>query len=175
MSSLVAFDDAPKVRFLAGVHQRFTDTLLKLFAAGDYVEVERIESSAFDFNPGVLVVVGTPHLGNGCRIIPSNLFNRPIKSHVQSNPRIMNVEPYRREQGKGHAASRQLLRSIQITNKGWPVEIILAKQGAYLEGAQSVHGDGTPGDPVPPWGSHARCCLNRVWGIKTMVRPNEIC
>jgi len=58
VSSLVAFDDAPKVRFLAGVHQRFTDTLLKLFAAGDYVDVERIESSAFDFNPGVLVVVG---------------------------------------------------------------------------------------------------------------------
>jgi hypothetical protein len=53
--------------------------LFKLFAAGDNVDVKGIESVIFDFNPGMLVVIGTPHLGNGYGIFPSNLFDRRIE------------------------------------------------------------------------------------------------
>ena len=56
----------------------------------------------------------------------------------------MNVEPYRQEQGKGHAASRQLLRTIRVTNNGWPVEIILVNRRAYLAISTALGGDGTP-------------------------------
>jgi hypothetical protein len=72
-----------KVRFLTGVRQRFADALFELFAAGDNVNVEGIESSAFDFDPGILVVIGTPHLGNGCSIFLSNLFDRRIELQIQ--------------------------------------------------------------------------------------------
>ena len=86
---LLILDDTPRVRFLTGVHQRITDTLFELLATGDNFDVEGIESTAFDFNPGVLMVVGTPHLGNGCHIFPSDLFDRRIKSGIQSKPRII--------------------------------------------------------------------------------------
>jgi hypothetical protein len=72
-----------KVRFLTGVHQRFADTLFEIFATGNNVDVEGIESSVFDFDPGVLMVVGTPHLGNGYGIFPSNLFDRRIELQIQ--------------------------------------------------------------------------------------------
>ena len=62
------------------------DPLVKLLAASDNFDVVRIEGFVFDFNRSVLVVVGTPHLGNGCRIIPFDPFNRRIESRAQSNP-----------------------------------------------------------------------------------------
>jgi hypothetical protein len=42
-----------------------TNTPFKFIAAGDNVDVESIVFPALDYNPGVFVVVGTPHLGNG--------------------------------------------------------------------------------------------------------------
>jgi hypothetical protein len=51
--------------------------------------VESIESFAFDFDPGVLVMMGTTHLGNGGLIIPFDLFDRRIESRTQSKPRLV--------------------------------------------------------------------------------------
>lgn len=137
---------------LADIHQRLTDTLFKLSATGNNVDLDRIESSVLDFNPGVLVVVGTPHLGDGCRILPPDLFDRRIESRTQSKSRNknMNLEPRRREQGIRRAASRQLLRMIRVTNKGCPVEIILTKCRACLGGAPAgalQHGGSTRDAP----------------------------
>jgi hypothetical protein len=39
---------------------------------------------------------------------------------------------------------RQLLRTIRVTNNGWPVEIILVKRGAYLDITTALGGDGAP-------------------------------
>ena len=79
-------------RYLAGIHQRFADTPLEFFAAGDNIDVESIKSFALDFDPGVLVVVGTPHLGNNGLIIPFDLFDRRIESRTQSKTsHLMNV------------------------------------------------------------------------------------
>jgi len=75
------------------IHQRLSHALLKFFAAGDNIYVESIEFVALDFNPGVLVVVGTPHLGGGCRAIPSDLFDRRIEYCIQSKPRITYWHP----------------------------------------------------------------------------------
>ena len=71
------------------LHQRFANTLFKFLATGDDIDVESIKFSALDVNPGVMVVVGTPHLGNGCRVIPSDLFDRRIELRTQSKPRII--------------------------------------------------------------------------------------
>ena len=71
------------------LHQRLTNTPFKFIAAGDNVDVESIVFPALDYNPGVFVVVGTPHLGNGCRVIPSDLFDRRIELRTQSKPRII--------------------------------------------------------------------------------------
>jgi hypothetical protein len=121
----------------AGIHQRLAHARLKLLAARDNVDLESIESATFDFDPGVPVVVGTPHLGHSCRIIPPDLFDGSVNSHVQSKPRnnLMNIEPHLREQGIRQAATRQLLRMIRVTNEGWPVEIILTNDGDSTQAA----------------------------------------
>jgi hypothetical protein len=72
-------DRFSNLRIPARIHQRFTDTLFELSTTGDNVDVKGIESAAFDFNPGMLVVIGTPHLGNSGDIFPSNLFDRRIE------------------------------------------------------------------------------------------------
>jgi hypothetical protein len=70
-----------------GIHQRLADTLFEFFAAGDDIDVESIEPFAFDFNPRVLVMLGTTHLGNSGLVIPFDLFDRRIESRTQSKPR----------------------------------------------------------------------------------------
>jgi hypothetical protein len=69
-----------------GFEQGPTDTPLELFAARENVDVQHVESSARDFNPGIFLVIGTPHRGSRQGIIAFDLVNGSFELLAQPEP-----------------------------------------------------------------------------------------